>query len=211
MKAGLMLGVNPDFKREENDFYATDPYSLKLVLPLLEDLSIINKDLDTIIECSAGNGHLSEVLKSNFYKVKTCDIVERDYKLDIVKDFLKTKREDFISNNNNNYISILTNPPFKYASDFIEHSMEILKNGETAIFFLKVQFLETTKRKLLFEKYPPKYIIVNSERIACAMNGEFDKYFKQDKKTKRYSGGTQMYCWYVFEKGYRGNTYLKWI
>lgn len=30
MKAGLMLVVNPNAEREENDFYATDPYVIDI-------------------------------------------------------------------------------------------------------------------------------------------------------------------------------------
>lgn len=50
-----------------------------------------------------------------------------------------------------------------------------------------------------------------SNRICCAMNGEFDKYFSKDKVTGAYKGGTQMYAWYVFEKGYTGQAILDWI
>ncbi len=43
------------------------------------------------------------------------------------------------------------------------------------------------------------------------MNGEFNKYFNFNTKKGTYSGGTQMYCWYVWEKGYMGETILKII
>lgn len=36
MKASLMLGVNPNIAREDNDFYATDPKAMKLALPYLK-------------------------------------------------------------------------------------------------------------------------------------------------------------------------------
>lgn len=207
MKAGLMLGVNPNVKRDGNDFYATDPYALKIALPLLEELEILNKK-NQIIEPSCGNGHLSEVLRQNGYKVDSYDKIQRSYPC-IVKDFLKFTRQDFKYDYENK--TILTNPPFKFAYEFVEHCMYLLNEGEYGVFFLKVQFLETPKRKKLFEKYPPKYVIVNSERVCCAMNGEFSKYFNKDSKTGRYMGGTQMYCWYVFQKGYKGDTVIKWL
>ncbi len=54
MKAGLMLGVNPNSKREDNDFYATNPKALKLFLQSLKkDNIILNKH---IWECACGKG-----------------------------------------------------------------------------------------------------------------------------------------------------------
>ena len=40
---------------------------------------------------------------------------------------------------------ILTNPPFKLAEQFVEKSFELIDEGNYAIFFLKVQFLESKK------------------------------------------------------------------
>lgn len=143
------------------------------------------------MECACGEGHISKVLENNGYNVYSSDLIDRGY--GDVKDFLKCT-EPFNGD-------ILTNPPFKLAEKFIEKSMELLQEGNKAIFFLKVQFLESKSRKLLFEKYPPKLVIVNSERQQCSKNGDFEKYHAT----------TQCYCWYVFEKGYKGNTELKWI
>lgn len=70
--------------------------------------------------------------------------------------------------------------------------------------FLKVQFLEGKERKKLFLNYPPKYIYVSSSRILCAKNAEFER-------MKQGGGSAVAYAWYVWEKGYKGNTILKWI
>lgn len=72
--------------------------------------------------------------------------------------------------------------------------------------FLKLQFLEGKKRKEMFDKYPPKYVYVFSERQRCAMNGDFNKYIN--------NGGTHgavAYCWYVWEKGFSGEPIIRWI
>lgn len=68
--------------------------------------------------------------------------------------------------------------------------------------FLKVQFLEGKERRKLFEKYPPKVIYVSSSRINCAMNGDFEKY--------KFNSAVA-YAWFVWEKGYCGDTVIKWI
>lgn len=70
--------------------------------------------------------------------------------------------------------------------------------------FLKVQFVEGKERKRLFTEFPPKVIYVSSSRIMCAKNAEFDK--------MRAGGGSAVaYAWYVWEKGYKGETIVKWI
>ena len=73
-------------------------------------------------------------------------------------------------------MDILTNPPYKYAKEFVEKALKIQSEGYYTIMFLKIQFLEGQARKELFKKYPPKYVYVNSARQLCAMNGEFEKY-----------------------------------
>ena len=72
------------------------------------------------------------------------------------------------------------------------------------ISFLKVQFLEGKARKKLFEKYPPKVIYVASSRLLCAKNGEFQK--------MRDGGGSAVaYAWFIWEKGYKGDTVVRWF
>ena len=144
MKAGLMLGVNPKAKREENDFYATDPFAIDIVLPTLEKIGL-NKN---IWECACGKGHLAERLKDNGYNVYASDLVDRGY--GEVKDFLK--QDEFHFNGD-----ILTNPPFRFAEDFVKKSFEVLPEGSRIILLLKIQFLETKSRKELFQKKKNHY------------------------------------------------------
>ena len=190
MKSGLMLGVNPNAIRQENDFYATEPKALELFIKQLNiDGLEINQE---VLEPSCGQGHLSEVLKQHGHIVISTDLVDRGYGVGNV-DFLKMNFET--------QGDILTNPPFKLAEKFVEKGMEVLKNGNRLYFFLKIQFLEGQKRKELFKKYPPKYVYCHSSRQLCAKDGEFEKY----------TATTQFYAWYVWEKGYTGETLLRWI
>jgi len=190
MKAGLMLGVNPNSKREDNDFYATNPKALKLFLQSLKkDNIILNKH---IWECACGKGHLSEELKKQKYKVFSSDLINRGYG-DTPLDFTKT--------NLKHYGDILTNPPFKLAEEFIEKGMSLINKGNKLILFLKIQFIEGQKRRELFRKYNIKFIYAHSSRQQCSMNADF----------KNLKATTQFYAWYIFEKGYTGDTILRWI
>lgn len=181
-------------EREKNDFYATDPKALALLLDKLEDDGI--KLHDTIWECACGAGHLSKLLESKGYKVISSDLVDRGYGENGI-DFLETSIEG------NRDADILTNPPYKFAQEFVNKAMEILSPNYYCIMILKIQFLEGQTRKKLFEKYPPQYVYVHSTRQLCVINGEFDKY--QGKSP------ALCYAWFVWKKGYTGETIVRWI
>ena len=181
-------------EREVNDYYATEPKAVEL---LLEQETFCSY----VWECACGEGHLSEVLKKHGYKVKSSDIVDRGYENTEVIDFLNVKKEDI---KNDFSRDIITNPPYKFAKEFVEHALDISMDGTKVAMFLKVQFLEGKERRKLFEKYPPKVIYVASGRLLCAKNGEFEK--------MRQGGGSAVaYAWFVWEKGFNGAPKIKWI
>lgn len=93
---------------------------------------------------------------------------------------------------------IVTNPPYKYAQEFVEHALELLEDGHKVCMFLKVQFLEGKSRREMYEKYPPKRIWISSSRIQCGKNGVF-------------KGSMIAYAWYIWEKGYKGDPVIKWF
>lgn len=182
-------------EREEHDYYATDPNSLKVFLVRLEEDNI--KLNHYIWECACGEGHLSKVLEEVGYNVYSTDLVNRNYGISGI---------DFLNQTKTWSGDILTNPPYKYAKEFVEKAMELLKDGNKLIMFLKLQFLEGQKRKKMFEKFPPIYIYVFSTRQRCAMNGDFSKYTNNGE-----THGAVAYCWYIWEKGFTGEPVIRWI
>ena len=170
--------------RAEEDFYATDPIAAEW-LDKIEDL---NK---RIWEPACGKGHLAKVFLRNGHYVLSTDLVNRGF---------GTGGIDFLKVNEPYYGDIVTNPPYKYAQEFIEHALELIPEGNKVCMFLKVQFLEGSKRKTFFEKYPPKRVWVSSSRISCYSNGEMKK-----------TSSMLALAWYVWEKGYTGDTVVKWF
>lgn len=188
----VQLGASnhTDKEREINDYYATDPKALEIFLDKLEeDKFELHND---IWEPACGEGHLSKVLTKRGHNVYSSDLVNRGYGWQ--SDFLKVK-------NTNLKLDILTNPPYKYAEKFVKKALETQANGYYTIMFLKIQFLEGQARKKLFEEYPPKYVYVNSKRQLCAMNGNF----------KKYKATAICYCWFIWEKGWKGEPRIRWI
>lgn len=182
--------------RETNDYYATDPTATELFLKAINRDNIILPKY--IWENACGEGHISQVLMDNGYEVYSTDIIDRNFRcFNGIQDFIECKEAP----NKNKNKAIITNPPFKLAEKFVEKAMGLLNVGDLCIYLLRIQFLESKSRKELFAKYPPKYVYVNSERIKVEKNGEFDKY----------NAKTQCFCWFIWEKGYVGETIVRWI
>ena len=180
--------------RAENDFYSTDPKALELFLDKIkEDKIILN---DSIWECACGNGALSKVLINRGYNVFSSDLIDRGYG-NFGVDFLNQKSLPIGAE----HWDILTNPPYKFAKEFVEQALDLVKDGDKVIMFLKIQFLEGKERRNLFNESPPKYIYVNSARQICFLNGD----------TSRKMSSATCYCWYIWEKGWKGEPILRWI
>lgn len=88
---------------------------------------------------------------------------------------------------------IITNPPYKYALDFIYKALQIIPDGHKVAMFLKVQFLEGKERKHLFKNFPPKVVYISSSRILCAKNADF-------KRMRENGGSAVAYAWFVWGK-----------
>lgn len=175
-------------EREANDYYATEPKAAEL-LCAVENLS------PAIWECACGAGHLAEVLRKHGHIVKATDLTDRGYGCGGV---------DFLKENVHFHGDIVTNPPYKYAEKFVEHAIDTVADGCKVCMFLKLQFLEGKARRALFEKYPPKCVYVASDRLLCAKNGDFEK-------MKAGGGSAVAYAWFVWQKGYTGETVIRWI
>ena len=178
-------------ERQQHDYYATEPKAVELLLEQ-ECFS------PYVWECACGEGHISEVLKAHGYKVKSSDLYNRGYEGTETIDFLTVKKEDIDHDFSRD---IITNPPYKYAKEFVEKALEISMNSTKVAMFLKLTFLEGKARKKLFEIAPPKRIYVFSSRVKCAKNGEFENI----------GSSAVAYAWYVWEKGYKGDPVIKWI
>ncbi len=109
-------------------------------------------------------------------------------------DFLKTNREvDFI----------VTNPPFSSALEFAIHSLEC---ATKVAFLLRVQFLDSLKRRRFFDTSPPMRVHIFSKKSGlCYYHSSHPNY--SDKPV----GGLQTLAWFVWEKGFSGKPTLDWL
>lgn len=174
---------NGRWDREVNDYYATEPRAVEMLLEL--------EKFDTYIwEPACGEGHISEVLRKKWYIVESTDLIDRWY--GVCVDFFRTIlpfRGD-----------IITNPPYSLWRKFVEHALSLVKEWHKVAMFLKVQFMEGKGRKQMFIMYPPKTIYVSSSRLKCAKNWDFDIW-----------SSAVAYARYIREKGRQGDTVVRWF
>lgn len=184
------LGANnhSEHDYEENGFYATDPIAI-------DKLKKVFDIPHHIYEPMCGAGHLSKRLIEYGHDVYSTDLFDRGFGEETGVDFFEVKEID-------PKYSILTNPPYTMAMDSVLHAIDLVSEGNYVIMFLKVQFLEGKKRREhLFNKYNPKFVFVSSERIYCALNGDFSKK----------NNSAVAYAWFIWEKGWTGDTVVRWM
>lgn len=175
-------------------FYATAPRAVEMLLEL-EQFS------ENVWEPCAGNKMITNVLIKHGHKVRSSDIVDRTGDIEIF-DFLQEPQDDTQN------CDIISNPPYKYAKEFVENSMRWITSGHKVAMFLKLTFLEGKKRRELFEKYPPKYVYVSTSRLECLKNG---KTIDKNGKDLVGIGGAVCYCWFIWEKGFSGEPVIRWF
>ena len=128
-----------DAERQREDYYATEPKAT-------EWLCKLERFEGRILEPSCGEGHMSRVLEAAGYEVVSRDLVDRGY--GEVADFLAIDNLEWDGN-------IVTNPPYKYAQEFVEKALSIIPKGKKVAMFLKLNFLEGKARRALFRSTPP--------------------------------------------------------
>ena len=182
--ASRAAGIATDkVNRERDDFYPTPAYAVEALL----DREIFDGQ---IWEPACGDGAISKVLKARDYSVQSTDLVDRGY---------GTPRIDFLMEFKTQAPNIITNPPFKNATAFAYKALTLATRK--VAFLCRIQFLEGIERRTLFDTYPPKMVLVFSERLTLWRNGI----------ATSESSGTNAFAWYIWDHDYNGVPQLGWI
>ena len=162
--------------REENDFYPTPPEATHALFKR-------ETFVGDILEPACGNGMMSEVIKQ-YNSVTSFDLINRGYGAE--QDFLQYSQA---------HTNIITNPPYKIASEFVNHA-KLLASKKVAM-LLKLVFLESSGRYKMFQDkdFPLKCIYVFCKRLQFGKGGS----------------PTIASAWFVWDKGYIGKPYVEWI
>lgn len=196
LKGANLAGTSTTRERIKDDFYATPETSTRAIL----DKEVLE---GSIYEPAAGQGHIIKVLKEYYpdSEIFATDLVDRGdpFNLGIVGniDFLEKEYKQ------GEFDNIITNPPFNMAQAFIEKALTIAT--KKVIMFAKIQLLEGTERRKMFDKFPPKTIYVFTKRQNPMRNGS-----SVDEKGKPWAS-TMCFAWFVWEKGYKGKPSIEWL
>lgn len=198
-------------EREENDYYATEPVAAEWLLK-------IEPQIADIWETAVGEGHLAKVFNEAGKLSIVSDLIDRGYH---PEDIPNCFGKDFLQMNKVWRGDVVTNPPYASSIEWAQHSLDVIQEGRYSALFMKLTFLEGKGRRKFFEENPPIRVWVSSSRIPCAKNGEFYKP-KKDKEGNEVLGedgkpimikesSAACYAWYIWQKGYKGPTELKWF
>ena len=169
-------------EREANDLYRTHPDAVR-------ELMKLEKFSPVVLEPCAGLGHIAEALREGGYEVIESDLLTRGRAI---------AQKDVFDMTEPITTDIVTNPPYKCAIKMLRHLLDLMENGCKMAVWLRILYLESAERKRLFEEFPPVRVWISSRRIPCGKDGKF-------------GASAQGYAWYVWKKGYEGETTLKWF
>lgn len=183
-----MIGSQKGKERDELDFYATHPSAITKLCKLE------NIKRYSILENSAGNGHITKELNKFENTVYSIDIIERDFKLNRIQNFLE------IDKIGKKFDYAIYNPPFKDFIDFVKHTFNFVNKQWV---FGRIQILESKKRyNELFKNKWLKKVYVFSNRMSCAKGGKEEDFFKNN---------SMVFCWFLFDKNNKNDAIIKWI
>ena len=162
-----MSATNRGSKRVESDFYATPK---KCVQNLLDNYGIIDGN---VLEPSAGNGNIVEVVKfngtNNVLALELRD-EEKDVLASIADEVLIGNFLEF-ENGDRKFDYIIGNPPYSLAQEFMEKCFEIADKDTVIIMLLRTAFLESKKRYDFWQKHPVSKLYVLSQRPSFTGKG----------------------------------------
>lgn len=170
---GKNFSCNNTGKRKKSDFYET-PFSLTKQLLAVESL------VGEVLEPACGNGAISSLIQCTAYDAET--------------DFFKEEKR---------YDTIITNPPYSLAYQFIQKAKEVSKNK--IVFLLPLSYLHGKKR---FDD------IWSDRKFPLARVYVFTRYPMLGEKLRpdgKYNTGMMVYAWFVWERSHKGKPEINWI
>ena len=151
-------------------------------------------------EPANGFSRVSRVLRESGRDVFTSDVHAWHAGTERVANFLAERR--LPSRFREEGCDIVTNPPFVLAREFAEHALSLQHRGDKCCLLLRLQFIEGNKRLDLFRRGQLRRVHAYSFRLP-----RMHAFGYRGSK----GGSAIAFAWFVFQKGYRGPTELRWI
>ena len=161
--------TNRGSKRMKSDFYATP-------ISVIENLfNHYELKEGNVLEPSSGNGNFIKVIKEKYDNNITAIEIRKEEQNNlnkyadevIIGDFLKWQP-------NKKYKTIIGNPPYSLALEFLEKCFEIADKDTEIVMLLRTAFLESQKRYDFWQQHPVNKLYVLSKRPSFLQNGKSD-------------------------------------
>lgn len=181
-----MVG-RPKYERVANDAYFTPAWCTEALLSRWSPVG-------TVWEPAAGNGAMVDVLDKAGYDVIASDIIEHvDLRVDMVihqRDFLSAHQPSGV-------FSIVTNPPYELAEEFIRRSLALTKPvGGSVAMLLRHEYDCASSRRDLFECNGFSRKIVLTKR---------PRWFADTTTSPRHN-----FAWFCWDARHRGPAILEY-
>lgn len=182
-----MSVTNRGIIRKENDFYPTPAVVIET---FLDNYHIGDKgEITKILEPCAGNGNIIKALQERGYtSIKAVELRKEEAEnLNNMLGYGNFAIADFLTLNPKHIGDIdvvITNPPFSLAMEFLQKSLEIVKNDGKVILLLRLGFLASRKRFGFMRENPPTEMYVLNQRPSFTGKGT----------------DAQEYAWFVWDK-----------
>jgi len=179
-----MLGARAKGGLRGDDFHET---------PEIATRSLLGVETFTgpVWEPACGHGAISRILESLGYDVVSSDLVPRGY---------GSGYTDFLFEWQPRAPNIITNPPFKLASQFARHAVR-LTTGKVAL-LCRLGWLEGRERGRMFAQLPLARVWIFSGRLPMMHRVGF---------VGERSSSAIAFAWFVFDHSHSGAPTIGWI
>jgi hypothetical protein len=171
------------------DLYETPAVAVEALL------RVLSLPTGTIWEPACGRGAIANVLRAHGHAVVCTDLV--DYGADPTAtygvDFLKTTEVRA------GVTSILTNPPYLCANEFVAHALELCPN---VVMLVRLAFLESERRSPILDGAGLRHILVFRKRLPM---------MHRDGWKGRKANSGMAFAWFNRQRGYRGHPIMQRI
>lgn len=159
----------------------------------VEALLDVERFSGVVYDPAAGSGTIPGVLCGRGYRATCSDLVDRGNGIVGGADFLTMPERERVDN-------IVSNPPYDQAEAFVRKALLIARYK--VAFILRLSFLESRRRREMFERTPLARVWVFSDRVSMPPGG------RPDIEAK---GGSVAYAWFVWDHDHRGPPALGWL
>ena len=172
---------------KEAEAYETPRWAVEAIL----DVEILTH---AVIDPCAGRGVMMDAAADCGYDVYGIDRYDWGNACVDIEDFLDPDIKRFWIEDN----TILMNPPFSLAQQFVEKCFEL--KARKIVCFQRFAWWESKGRRDFWEKHPPNRVYICGNRASC---WRFDI-----PESERKSGTTTAHAWFVWERGHPPGTVL---